>query len=94
MAAILDENGTLNLDELNEGLAKRLPKYARPIFIRLLREIQLTETYKMKKKQLKEEGYNPHLTADRLYYYCAKQDKYLQLTKNVYQAIISGELVF
>ena len=42
MAAIVDPNGDLDLDVLAKGLAKALPAYARPIFIRILQEMSLT----------------------------------------------------
>jgi len=42
MAAIVDPNGDLDFDVLAKGLAKALPAYARPIFIRILQEMSLT----------------------------------------------------
>lgn len=94
MAAILDENKSIDINELGATITQRLPKYARPLFLRLVTKIQLTETFKLKKKQLKDEGFNPSVISDKLFYFNSKQDKFLELTSNDYQAIVSKKLKF
>jgi solute carrier family 27 fatty acid transporter 1/4 len=42
MAAIVDQDGSLNLVKLAEGLKKALPFYARPMFIRIVRKVDMT----------------------------------------------------
>lgn len=42
MAAILDQDDTLNLTTLADGVKKALPAYARPQFIRILRKVDMT----------------------------------------------------
>ena len=42
MAAIVDQNDNLDLSQLNKELQKTLPPYARPLFIRLIKEADLT----------------------------------------------------
>lgn len=42
MATIADPNNRLNLDELAKGLIKSLPSFARPLFLRVCKEIELT----------------------------------------------------
>lgn len=42
MAAILDPSETIDLKNLAAGVKKALPSYARPIFVRILRKIDLT----------------------------------------------------
>ena len=42
MAAIPDQNRTIDLKRLYQDLAKKLPAYARPIFIRLVESIDTT----------------------------------------------------
>lgn len=42
MAAIVDPEHTLRLDQLAEGVRRSLPAYARPLFIRILDEAPLT----------------------------------------------------
>lgn len=42
MAAILDKDATLNLSKFAEGVKKVLPSYARPQFLRILRQLEMT----------------------------------------------------
>jgi solute carrier family 27 fatty acid transporter 1/4 len=42
MAAIVDQDDSLNLTTLAEGLNKALPSYARPLFIRIVRKVDMT----------------------------------------------------
>lgn len=42
MAAIFDPEGSVNLAKLAEGTKKALPFYARPIFIRILKKLDMT----------------------------------------------------
>ncbi len=42
MAAIVDRNENTNLRELNEQLKRNLASYARPVFIRLCKEVDMT----------------------------------------------------
>lgn len=42
MAAIADPEGNLDLLVLAEELEKQLPSYARPLFVRILKEINMT----------------------------------------------------
>lgn len=42
MAAIVDPKSSLNLTEFLNGLKKNLPPYACPLFLRILKEIDVT----------------------------------------------------
>ncbi len=42
MAAILDENRSIDLQALHRDLVKMLPPYARPLFVRLLQKVDTT----------------------------------------------------
>ena len=42
MVAIVDTEGTLDLVKLNQSLKTALPAYARPIFIRIMQEVDTT----------------------------------------------------
>ncbi|XP_067001453.1 long-chain fatty acid transport protein 4 [Anabrus simplex] len=93
MAAIVDEDGTLDLKVLAEGVMQCLPSYARPQFIRLLSKVDMTGTYKMKKKDLQEEGFNPIEVKDRLFY-LTSGGTYDPLNEEVYNQILAGKVRF
>ncbi|XP_067001452.2 long-chain fatty acid transport protein 4 isoform X2 [Anabrus simplex] len=88
MVAIVDPDGTLNLKALAEGVNTNLPAYARPVFVRVMKEIELTGTYKIKKTMLQKDGFDPSLIKDDLYLY--KGTHYIPLTPEIYSGILSG----
>lgn len=89
VAAIVDTENRLNLDELAEKVEGALAPYARPVFIRALSSSPLTGTFKFMKKDLLKEGFNVHVIKDPMYYLTA-EGSYRKLTKKVYQDILSG----
>jgi hypothetical protein len=47
MAAIVDEHGTLDLKKLYNDLQQSLPSYARPVFLRIGQEVDVTGLYRI-----------------------------------------------
>ncbi|KAK9510368.1 hypothetical protein O3M35_005169 [Rhynocoris fuscipes] len=91
MAAIVDKNNSINFNKLADGLKKALPPYARPMFIRILSEVEMTGTYKMKKLDLQKESFDPSLIKDSLYY-CDQNGTYSPLTADIYSQIQNGKI--
>lgn len=52
----------------------------------------MTGTFKMKKVRLVEEGFNPALIQDPLYFLDPEQKTYVPLTEEIYRAIASREI--
>ncbi len=67
MAALV-ASPDLDLAALRRHLAQHLPEYARPLFLRLSREIETTATFKPRKQDLVREGYDPGATTDAIYF--------------------------
>ena len=57
MAALVVGAG-FDLAALRAHLAQRLPDYARPVFLRLVGALDVTETFKLKKQALAAEGWD------------------------------------
>lgn len=93
MAAIYDEKATLDINKLSVDLKEHLATYAVPRFIRILSKIDLTGTFKLKKKDLVDEGYNPNRIGDKLYYLNEKSG-YQLLTTEIYDQIQQGKVRF
>ncbi len=66
MAALVCDAAALDLGGLHAYLAEQLPSYARPVFVRLRAEADLTGTLKYSKTALAAEGYQPQSTPGRL----------------------------
>ena len=71
-------------------LSDRLPAYARPLFLRLAEALETTETFKPKKTQLAQEGFDPALTHDVLFLADPDLSRYRPLDPATYQAVVSG----
>lgn len=93
MAAILDQNGSLDLGALADGVKKSLPSYARPLFIRILSQVEMTGTFKLKKLDLQKEGFDPKTIKDKIYY-LSNSGTYELLTEEAYSQIESGKMRF
>jgi fatty-acyl-CoA synthase len=81
-----------DLAALHAAAKERLPGYARPLFIRLCREIDLTETFKPKKQALMNDGFDPRATSDPIYVEDRARDAYVRLDEALYAAIERGEI--
>ncbi|KAA0724259.1 Very long-chain acyl-CoA synthetase [Triplophysa tibetana] len=73
-------------------LANYLPVYARPRFIRIQNSLEMTGTFKMKKVQLVEDGFDPTRIKDRLYFLDLTQKKYIPLTQEIFNSIMSHDI--
>ncbi|XP_065432298.1 long-chain fatty acid transport protein 1 isoform X7 [Chrysemys picta bellii] len=87
MAAIADPKAKLSPNALYQELQKVLPPYARPIFLRLLPQVDTTGTFKIQKTRLQREGFDPHQTSDRLYFLDLKLGKYVPLDECLFERI-------
>uniref|UniRef100_A0A9L0J7P3 long-chain-fatty-acid--CoA ligase n=1 Tax=Equus asinus TaxID=9793 RepID=A0A9L0J7P3_EQUAS len=69
-----------------------LPSYARPRFLRIQDTIEVTGTFKHRKMTLVEEGFNPAVIKDALYFLEDKAEMYVPLTEDIYNAIYGNTL--
>jgi len=82
---------TFDIDTVAEHLHKALPKFAMPIFIRLKDEISLTHTHKIKKFDLKKEGFD---CDGKIYVMLPKSMTYVEMDKNLRNDINKGVYIF
>ncbi|XP_029033779.1 long-chain fatty acid transport protein 4 [Osmia bicornis bicornis] len=90
MAAIYDPDYSLNIKEMAEGVKKSLPSYARPLFVRVLSELPMTGTFKLKKKDLQRDGFNINKITDPVYF-LDRSGEYVKLTEQIYNTILEGK---
>ena len=72
--------------------AANLPDYARPLFLRIQGEIEVTGTFKQKKVDLVREGFNPAATSDPIYFNDPQARAFVPLDPALYRRIESGEV--
>lgn len=96
MACIVAHGSTkkVNLKELLEYMMQHIPLYSIPIFIRFVDVVETTATFKLKKVELKNHGYDPSAVNDPLFYLDVRDRSYKTLTKQVYEDILQGRIRF
>ncbi|HTQ34345.1 MAG TPA: long-chain-acyl-CoA synthetase [Stellaceae bacterium] len=81
-----------DISTLPDYLASRLPEYARPLFIRLCRQIDTTATFRPQKSALARQGFDPAAIDDPLYVYDRRQAAFTELDGARLAAIQRGEM--
>ena len=67
VAFSLENREHFNWDEFSAYVENNLPKYARPIFVRIIEEMDTTGTFKLKKNDLREQAFDITSIADTVY---------------------------
>jgi fatty-acyl-CoA synthase len=80
--------GSLDLVAFHDHLARRLPRYAHPVFLRMRRTIDATTTFKPIKHA--PEGYDPVACPDPLFVLHPERRAYVRLDRALYEAIAGG----
>lgn len=91
MSALVVNEG-FDIEALPAHLAHRLPAYARPVFIRISRELDATETFKQKKGDLAREGFDLAAISDPLFMADPKTGAYVALDCDIHAQINDGAI--
>ncbi|XP_070518969.1 long-chain fatty acid transport protein 1 isoform X3 [Cardiocondyla obscurior] len=90
MVAIYDPENSLDLKGLVENLKKVLPNYAIPRFVRILSELPMTGTFKLKKKDLQQDAFDIKKVKDPIYF--LNNDIYVKMTDADYNNIVQEKI--
>ena len=91
MAAIVAADN-VNLASLREHLVQRLPDYARPVFLRIRQDMDMTATFKQKKVDLVKQGFDPDVIADPIYFSDPAAKAFVRLDAALYKRICAGDV--
>jgi citronellyl-CoA synthetase len=93
MAALVlhPEVQALDLDSFSAYVNEHLPAYARPVFLRIQRELDTTGTFKLVKGELRKQGYDLDQVSDPLYVLKPRSDTYELLDKEYAAILRAGE---
>jgi len=91
MAALVC-SAAFDIGAFERHLAERLPDYARPVFLRVLSEIEVTSTFKPKKHDLVRDGYDPAATTDSIYFNDRSRQSFVPLDGALFKRIQCGQL--
>jgi fatty-acyl-CoA synthase len=91
MATLVTEQD-FDLTAFRAHLVSRLPRYARPLFLRLRNAMEVTGTFKYTKTDLARQGYDPSATDDILYFSHPESQAFVRLDTALYGRILAGEI--
>jgi fatty-acyl-CoA synthase len=92
--ATLATEGDLDLAGFRRHLIKRLPPYARPLFLRIRTNMDLTGTFKYAKADLVRQGFNPAESTDTVYFDDLQSGAFTRLDQALYDRIQMGSIRF
>ncbi len=91
MATIVADS-PFDLAAFRAHLVDRLPDYARPMFLRVRNDLEITETFKFVKSALVREGYDATTITDPLYFDDREQHAFVRIDGSLYERIREGRL--
>ena len=87
MAALVVD-GSFDITSLAEKLEGHLSSFARPVFLRLQPQIDVTGTFKQRKVEMVREGFDPSAVTDPLYWFDPVTRRYERLDAARYDDIV------
>jgi fatty-acyl-CoA synthase len=93
MAAIVCRD-VCDLPGLHAHLNTNLPEYARPLFLRIQVELDMTGTFKQRKVDLVREGFNPTISKDPIFFNDPQSRSFVRVDRELYSKIERGEVRF
>ncbi|XP_019372824.1 PREDICTED: long-chain fatty acid transport protein 6-like isoform X3 [Gavialis gangeticus] len=92
VAIVLISDQQFDGKRLYEHVMDFLPRYAQPRFVRIMEVMKTTTTFKHQKGHLVNEGFNPEIICDPLYFLDEHVKSYIPLTKEIYRRVITGQI--
>ncbi|MEI9924892.1 MAG: long-chain-acyl-CoA synthetase [Bradyrhizobium sp.] len=89
MAAVVVDD-RFDLQEFGDHLARRLPAYACPVFVRMCKTLDNTETFKQKKQGLIGEGFDPRRVKDQIFFKDPASGAYRPIDPASHARILEG----
>jgi fatty-acyl-CoA synthase len=88
-AVVVDKEFDLRL--FRSVLSERLPRYARPRFVRLCRALEATATFKQMKAGFTRDSYDPTASSDPVYFDEPNTNEFVLLGRDLFNRILNGE---
>ncbi len=89
MAALV-VNADFDLERVSKAIHQGLAAYARPLFLRILPEMEITQTFKHRKIDLVRDGFDPRKVPDTIYFRDAALGRYVPFDGERCDAVTSG----
>ena len=90
--AVIVAHGPIDMAALSAHVRSQLPSYAVPLFLRFKTEVEVTGTFKYRKVDLVQEGFNPSQISDPMFMMNASSGLYEPLTQEVFDQVQTGKV--
>jgi fatty-acyl-CoA synthase len=90
--AMIASSEDLDLANFRTHLCKHLPEYARPLFLRIRSQLELTATFKHTKQCLLGEGFDPGAAHDTIYFNDRIRGAFVSLDADLYNRLRTGQV--
>jgi fatty-acyl-CoA synthase len=91
MAAVIGRD-RIDLEALYRHATTHLPVYARPLFVRLTSQLDTTATFKHRKVDFAEQGFDPARVGDPLYFRDDSARTYVPVDQVLYNRLCAGTI--
>lgn len=93
MALVVPKDGVeLDPRAFYEHATRVLPAYARPLFVRVAPQVDVTGNFKNRKTRLQDEGFDPARFADTLWFRDDVRESYVPLDASLRDDIVAGRV--
>ena len=89
MASLVVEPG-FDITAFAEYSERELPAYARPVFVRVQKDLETTGTFKYRKVELMQDGFDPKRSKDPLWFRDAEKG-YVRINARNYPKLVEGK---
>jgi acyl-CoA synthetase (AMP-forming)/AMP-acid ligase II len=84
--------GEFDGDSFREHVDSSLPPYARPLFVRVRERLETTGTFKLKKGELTQEGFDPCAVRDPIFFRDPAKNSYVPFTQELFDKLKAGKV--
>ena len=92
VALVMAEGARFDPAAFKAHVDRALPSYARPLFVRVSEQLDTTATFKLKKNELQEQGFDPARVNEPLYLRHPQRDAYVPIDAALHAELASGAL--
>ncbi len=92
-AVELNPSIEFKLDEFSQFVTEVLPGFSIPIFLRIREKLEITGSQKIRKVNLRKDGYNLNKIQDPVYFWDSSRKTYVPFDDKLYQDILNGKII-
>lgn len=93
-AMIFIEGETMDWKRFLTYINSRMPEHARPVFIRICSSVDYGDGLEQANQELKQDGFDLTRVKEPIFFLHPQKEAYIPMTRELYQEIMEGKLIF